>query len=471
MPMNEACGSPDTARRVIVPPRADPVQAPQWVVRTLEPGVLDGVDLDGVTERARSYPLIRWTDSSTGVRWLGWGAADDLAARDAESAWMIPTLCKRRLASVSGSTAARSFLRYFGGIAFDPSDEAHPDWTPAGRARFVLPRIILRQSHDGSPVEGAEIVLSGGGLPIGGAEEPLAIELAGIGISPARHRLNDLPPLVAIPIGGDRERWLRSVPLALEAIEAGRLRKIVLSRDFLLASSSGDLEPAGLVKRIESQLTHGQMFCFRFDGDAAFLGATPERLVSVAGTTMRCDCLAGTGPRGAGGQGDDALAALLLSSDKDLREHRFVRDGIVASLEPIARWIEIETRPSVLRLTGLHHLSTSIRGSLRDGLALGELLRRLHPTPAVGGSPRDLALEMIRRLEGRPRGWYAGSVGWIAPDEADFAVAIRSGIVRGGSLRATAGAGIVRGSDPEAEWDETARKADSFLSLFTKAGT
>jgi menaquinone-specific isochorismate synthase len=285
------------------------------------------------------------------------------------------------------------------------------------------------------------------------------------GVAP---RTNEAPEFSPVPIQGEWERWMESNRLALDAIEHGTIRKVVLSRDFLLTSSSGTVDTARILKRIEPQLARGHLFCFRFDPDTAFLGATPERLVSLAGSAMECDCLAGTGPGGKDGPGDDAAAVLLLQSEKDCREHRLVRDGIVSALSPVTRWIEVETRPTVLRLSGLHHLSTSIRASLRDGVLIGDLLRLLHPTPAVGGSPRDQALALIRRLEGRARGWYAGPVGWVGSDAADFAVAIRSGIIHGNTVRAFAGAGIVRGSDPDAEWEETARKAASFLNLFTE---
>jgi menaquinone-specific isochorismate synthase len=101
-------------------------------------------------------------------------------------------------------------------------------------------------------------------------------------------------------------------------------------------------------------------------------------------------------------------------------------------------------------------------------VGLSELIGGLHPTPAVGGSPRLRAMDLINELEGRSRGWYAGLVGWVGHDAADFAVAIRSGIVRGNRMTAFGGAGIVRGSDPHAEWDETARKAASFIHLFAE---
>ena len=116
----------------------------------------------------------------------------------------------------------------------------------------------------------------------------------------------------------------------------------------------------------------------------------------------------------------------------------------------------------------MQHLWSPIRARLREGTGIGDIVASLHPTAAVGGSPRNRAMDLIRDLEGRPRGWYAGLVGWIGADASDFAVAIRSGIVRGRRLTAFGGAGIVRGSDPAAEWDETARKAASFIHLFAE---
>ena len=161
-------------------------------------------------------------------------------------------------------------------------------------------------------------------------------------------------------------------------------------------------------------------------------------------------------------------AAALLASEKDGREHRIVLDEILAAVAPHVRALESPAEPRILALAEVLHLWSPIRAQLREGVGLRELVGALHPTAAVGGSPRLLAMDLIHALEQRPRGWYAGLVGWIGADEADFAVAIRSGVVRGSRMTAFGGAGIVRGSDPVAEWDETARKAASFINLFAE---
>jgi menaquinone-specific isochorismate synthase len=469
MPRNETCPAPGSAGSIDEPRRSLSGPGLSFVAHMIETRSLTAEQFDGFAEDTLAFPHCRWIDSGTGDRWLGIGATDDIMARDAATAWTLPTLCRQRLRGIRAPAHVHPFLRYFGGVAFDPGDDPHPDWTAGGRSRFVLPRVLLHQAAGSDGTRGIVILPHEHGMGSKETQNRCAAELdATVRAIRSGDTAPDLPPLTGMPIEGGRARWFDSVRRALEAIDRGRIRKVVLSRDFLV-STPRRVSPEALMRRIAPFVSHGRLFSFRFDGETAFLGASPERLLSQTGPDILCDCLAGTGPRGVGGEGDEAAAAALLGSEKDSREHRFVRDGIVTSLEPVARWIELETRPSILRLAGLHHLSTSIRGSLREGIAIGDLLRRVHPTPAVGGSPREEALAMIRDLEGRSRGWYAGPVGWVGLDQADFAVGIRSGLVQGGCVRAFAGAGIVRGSDPQAEWDETARKAASFLNLFTEA--
>ena len=168
------------------------------------------------------------------------------------------------------------------------------------------------------------------------------------------------------------------------------------------------------------------------------------------------------------GQSKARNSAALLVSEKDGREHRIVLEEILAAIAPHARELQAPKAPRILSLAEVLHLWSPIRAQLRQGAGLGELVGDLHPTPAVGGlaalsgdGPDPLA-------RAGPRGWYAGLVGWIGPDQADFAVAIRSGIVRGNRMTAFGGAGISPRFDPLAEWDETARKAASFINLFAE---
>jgi isochorismate synthase len=194
-------------------------------------------------------------------------------------------------------------------------------------------------------------------------------------------------------------------------------------------------------------------------GARTFLGATPERLVSVTGRSFRTVALAGSARRDADPAVDERLAAELLASEKEHEEHRIVVDVLRAALAPVATRLDIDEAPSVVRLRTIQHLRTAIEGELGAPGGLLGLVERLHPTPAVGGAPRELALEMIGEQEGLDRGWYAGPVGWLdAAGDGEFVVAIRSGVVAGRLASLFAGCGIVADSDPVREWDESTNK-------------
>ena len=156
----------------------------------------------------------------------------------------------------------------------------------------------------------------------------------------------------------------------------------------------------------------------------------------------------------------------MLRSEKDKAEHEHVRVGIRETLGPLCDELEIEEGVSEMKLASRRHLVSRVRGTLGEGVTDAEVLRALHPTPAVGGYPRAEALEEIRALERFDRGWYAGPVGWIGADRAEFAVGIRSGLVRRNRLALFSGAGIVAGSVPESEWAEIEQKIGDFTRMF-----
>ncbi len=129
------------------------------------------------------------------------------------------------------------------------------------------------------------------------------------------------------------------------------------------------------------------------------------------------------------------------------------------SLSPLAETLEVGATPGILALRDVQHLVTPVRGRLRDQDGLLGLAERLHPTPAVGGEPRDLALEMIAEHEGIERGWYAGPIGWLGADgDGELMVALRCGLVAGRDATLFAGCGIVADSDPSREWEESRMK-------------
>jgi salicylate biosynthesis isochorismate synthase/menaquinone-specific isochorismate synthase len=184
-------------------------------------------------------------------------------------------------------------------------------------------------------------------------------------------------------------------------------------------------------------------------GDTTFLGASPERMVALSGERVRASALAGTA----------ALGCDLRGSAKDRAEHAFVVEAIAETLRATCDDVEVPAQPSLLSTGRFAHLQTELTGRARLGLDVLELVARLHPTPAVAGTPRGAALDLIRKHEAFDRGWYAGPIGWVdARGSGEFHVALRCGLLRPGELRVFAGAGLVAASDPLREAAETRLK-------------
>ena len=183
---------------------------------------------------------------------------------------------------------------------------------------------------------------------------------------------------------------------------------------------------------------------------------------------MRTMALAGSMQRGADPNEDAAMVHQLFNSEKDRHEHALVLNSIRRRLEPFGAKLEVPGQPEIYTLSYIHHLLTPIKGYLRHSIGVLPLVEALHPTPALGGSPRDLALDFIRHAEPVPRGWYAGTIGWIdANMDGEFGVGIRSAVAQDRRVWLYAGAGIVAESDPQKEWLETALK---FQPMFSALG-
>lgn len=260
--------------------------------------------------------------------------------------------------------------------------------------------------------------------------------------------------LEAVPPAED---YLAAVRAARALIAAGALEKVVLART-LVARSDHPFDVATLLERLRAV----EPDCYVF-GVEGLLGATPELLLARSGRTVRSTPLAGTAAREADPTADDAAARALLRSQKDRDEHAFVVRAVRAALEGACERLEVEPEPSVVPTSKVWHLSTEVRGILRSDApgppgALA-LAAGLHPTPAVCGTPTEAARAAIRDLERIERGLYAGLVGWTdARGDGEWAVALRCAEVNGDRARLYAGAGIVAGSDPDAELAETDAK-------------
>ena len=261
----------------------------------------------------------------------------------------------------------------------------------------------------------------------------------------------------------EQEEYRAAVARAVAMIAEGRFEKIVLARCKELAAP-GALHPLRLLNGLRQRFPDCYAFSVANGRGQSFIGASPERLLRVEAGRLLTEALAGSAARGSSASEDAALASALLSDEKELREHRHVVASIERRLAPLGLRLDHPARPGLKRLANVQHLHTPVNAVLPAGVRLLDVLARLHPTPAVGGTPRTAACAHIRELEGFPRGLYAGPVGWIDHrGGGEFLVAIRSALIDGASARAYAGGGIVAGSDPEREFAETELKFKALL--------
>lgn len=248
--------------------------------------------------------------------------------------------------------------------------------------------------------------------------------------------------------------WSARVTAAEAACRTGALRKVVLARAI---RHPGRHCPVATARALHAANPDATVF-FVSQGDQCFLGATPETLLRITGRRLATHALAGTRPRGATPAEDAALAADLLESIKDRREHALVVADLAATLAPLCVALDWAPTPTIRRLATVQHLETPFWGVLRAGIDPARLAAALHPTAALGGLPRAAAGAWLRAHEGLDRGFYGAPIGWSQGDDAHFAVAIRSALITPDAAYTFGGAGIVAASDPQAEWAETALK-------------
>ena len=248
-------------------------------------------------------------------------------------------------------------------------------------------------------------------------------------------------------------QWQRAVSAAVQRISAGALAKVVLARD-LHATAAEPIDVRLVLRRLAARYPD----CYTF-ACGGLTGATPELLIRREGRRVTSYVLAGTAARGGSTASDAELGAALLASAKNAVEHSYAVDSVRDVLAPLCDRLDIEPRPSLLRLANVQHLATAVSGTLaREASALA-LAGALHPTAAVCGTPADAAMELIRELEGMDRGRYAGPVGWVdARGNGEWGIALRCGQLSGRRARLFAGCGIVAGSDPAAELAEAQAK-------------
>jgi isochorismate synthase len=402
-----------------------------------------------------------WSRPADGLAVAGLGAAWSCAA-DGPTRFARAAAAWRDLIA-HAEIAADPSLPFSGpmaaaGFAFDPARPPSGLWDGFADGLLLLPRLTLAS-------DGARASLTVNGL-VGPSTSSINLHLS------AARRLRDLlgrtwrAPRIgaglqledALPPGA----WRAVVADAVAELRAGRLEKVVLARE-VRARAQDAFDPAATLAALRRDYPETFVFAIA-RGGRTFLGASPERLVSLRGRSVAASSLAGSAPRGATPEEDAALGQALLASTKDREEHAVVTRMLRQALSEVCDEVLAPAEPELMRLRNVQHLFTPLSARATAGTDILELVERLHPTPALGGQPRGPALEWIRAREGLDRGWYGAPVGWIdAQGQGEFAVAIRSALVGRHEASLFAGAGIVAASDPEREERETEMKLRAML--------
>jgi isochorismate synthase len=372
-------------------------------------------------------------------------------------AWRMAASGPNRLRDLDAAIAAREVdLPLLTGFSFAAHGPRRAEWDGFAPAAAVLPLISVFRRPSAS-----ELVVA---VPPGRAARDVLELLLGLA-EPSPHRVFEAADHL-VESRPSPTAWRESVSEAIGSIRAGSLEKTVVARSVIVRTDI-PAHPFDLV----SQLRAGYPYSYTFgwqEGDAAFIGASPELLIARSGRDIRTNPLAGSAARGADDQEDIRLGHVLAASRKDQREHVFVVEDIRARLEPLTDELTVPARPVLRKFPTVQHLSTEITGRLTEPRSVVELADVLHPTPAVGGTPRDDSLLFQDKIEGIDRGWYAGGVGWCDPGgDGEVAVALRCGLLRGTTAYLYAGAGIVADSVPDEELFETRLKFRPMLDLLS----
>ena len=330
-----------------------------------------------------------------------------------------------------------------GAYRFRPDGSALPG--------LVIPRRTVRRDHRGmtwrldakAPVEDADDPPPFEQVVGGSAHEPFA-----------EIQLREVPA---------SDGYEDAVRRAVARIRRGDLRKVVLARTVEVEGNRA-FDPRLLAHRLRAVDPHAYTFAMPTE-HGVIVGASPELLISRHGSEVRSNPLAGSAPRSGDADEDRANADALVASSKDQEEHAIVVDAVAETLGRFCAELTWDPEPVLRETPNVWHLSTRFRGVLRDpAVSALDLVAELHPTPAVAGDPTGIALDIIDQLEPFDRDRYAGPVGWVdANGDGEWAIALRCAELRGDRAILYAGAGIVAGSDPEQELDETERKFRSFL--------
>jgi menaquinone-specific isochorismate synthase len=347
----------------------------------------------------------------------------------------------------------------FGGFSFDPLKPRTRLWSKFSHSLFHLPKYML-SIMDGQTYLTTNIVCTKND------DESLADKITDERTEILAHVVKPTFEKWHLPFKIEEinpEPWKQSVEILVKDLQKGTLKKVVLARELRLIFNQ-QIKVEQVLNSLLTEQKESFVFAFESNGDC-FIGASPERLIKKDGDRLFSTCLAGSIARGTSKSEDQQLGELLLSDQKNLNEHKFVVDMIRSAMDEYCSEITIPKEPQLMKMRYIQHLFTPVSGISKLDSSLLKVVEHLHPTPALGGMPKNEAIEKIREVEELDRGYYAAPIGWLDQNgNGEFAVAIRSGLIQGNEASLFAGCGIVENSDAEDEFLETRIKFRPMLN-------
>ncbi len=417
---------------------------------------------------------LSWKLPSSSMPWSWLQREKDWAfcwrSRERSDLWMGLGACLLWSDPLAFGHEAPCGVHIFGGRPFewDPSGKVSAMWGELQGPQWILPRLLFCQKSDGLHVwlyarkdEASDREAQRAQL-LREAEE---IQRSLLDVT-SETPLSRLPAYLIRRDQPGRDEWVEQVKLAIAAMQHDDLSKVVLSRSISLEFKAA-VDGVNLLRQLLGVSEEAFVFALKTPSGRMFLGRSPERVLAWDRQSFAIDAIAGTRRRSASKADDRSEGHDLQNSVKDQHEHRLVTDTIADQLRAAGLQFSAVEAEEILRLQHVQHMRTRFQGLWSGGARGFELLENLHPTPAVGGVPRGKALRFLADHESFERGWFAGYIGLLGEERGEFAIGIRSALIRETFIHIFAGAGIVAASDPQSEWRETELKMQNFLGLLS----
>lgn len=413
--------------------------------------------LDGFTwlHNQKTNKKIYWRNRNNAFTVAGIGIADEVISENYAHIHDIFEIMEDNL------SAENPNQRYYGGISFQPQIHSR-EWQAYHSIHFLIPQFEILNIGD-QTIFAFNIALKD--INHDFIEQSLS-NLAAINFTNTTS-YRDVPQKLDRCDHPNKTQWTKIFDRLRTTEQTYKFKKIVLARQSQFTFDI-PIKPDALLKHLAAITPNCYHFDFQIDTYRGFIGATPEQLFSLEEDTLTTEALAGSINRGQNKEHDHKLGEQLLACPKTAIEHNYVVETIDTQLRPLCEQLSCDQKQKLKKLRNNQHLLTEFSGTVKNNINAADILKALHPTPAVGGVPHEDILEAIRSIEPFDRGWYAAPVGYIGYNKTEFAVAIRSALIDNSALSLYAGAGVVAGSTPEKEWDEIETKIGNFLKVFSQ---